>query len=306
MNFREQQEQKEKEYLSPYASLSSTATRANPEPKDEVRTEYQRDRDRIIHSKSFMRLADKTQVFFHPGNDHVSTRLFHSMNVSQIARTIARALKLNEDLAEAVGLGHDLGHTPFGHSGEAVLDKLMQEGFDHAENSVRISDLEGLNLTLEVKNGICHHGTNQMAKTLEGQCVKFADKIAYITHDFDDAIRLGKAPKDFNISQFGLGDTYSQMINTLTLAVIEASLGKNVIEMQEDVFEKMRKAREYEFKVIIKNDAGPRDSSAQEVITTLFEHYKSEGKTDQQACDYISGMTDAFALNEYKQVISNS
>jgi len=302
MNYRERQEEKEGEFLGKFASLSKDAMRKVDEPRDEYRTEYQRDRDRIIHSKAFMRLADKTQVFFHSGNDHVRTRLLHTIYVAQIARTMANALNLNEDLAEAIALGHDLGHTPMGHAGEAIMNKLLSNGFDHAENSVRIADLEGLNLTMQVKDGILNHGSEKCAKTLEGQCVKFADKIGYVTHDFDDAIRLGKVPSDFHIRQFGLGETYSEMVDTMVRAVVEASEGKDEIIMQKDILEKMKAAREYEFKVIIKEGQEARDSVARKVITGLFNYYKAQGKSEEWISDYISGMTDGFAINEYKNL----
>ena len=302
MNYRERQEAKEGEFLSPRASLSRDAIRDKDEPRDEYRTEYQRDRDRIIHSKAFMRLADKTQVFFHSGNDHVRTRLLHTIYVAQIARTIANALNLNEDLAEAIALGHDLGHTPMGHAGEVIMDELLSNGFDHAINSVRIADLEGLNLTRQVKDGILNHGSERMAKSLEGQCVKFADKIGYVTHDFDDAIRLGKVPSDFHIRQFGLGETYSEMVDTMVRAVVEASEGKDEITMREDVWGKMRAARDYEFRVVIREGQEARDSVAREVIVGLFNYYKAQGKSEEWISDYISGMTDGFAIKEYNEI----
>ena len=236
-------------------------------------------------------------------------RKSHTENVARISITIARALGLNEDLAEAIALGHDLGHAPFGHSGESALNELMPGGFNHAVNSVRMADLEKpkLNLTLQVKDGILNHGSDKMAQTLEGQIVKFADKIAYITHDFDDAIRLGLVPKDFHVRQFGLGETYSEMIDTMVKAVISSSIStmcKGIITMQEDVWSKMKNARKYEFDVIINNEQKRRDNNAKEIIKTLFDHYKNKGKTDQEACDYISGMTDDFAFEKYRQIIT--
>lgn len=217
----------EMEYLSPYAAKSAISKgRLIPMEKCDLRSEFQRDRDRILHSKTFRRLKHKTQVFLSPTGDHYRTRLTHTLEVSQVARTIARALRLNEDLVEAISLGHDLGHTPFGHAGERTLNSLMQAGFEHNKQSLRVVDvLEKLNLTYEVRDGIlCHTGSRQ-AETLEGQIVRYADRIAYINHDIDDAIRAGilsegDIPK--HISEV-LGDTHGKRIDSLVRAVFQAA-----------------------------------------------------------------------------------
>ncbi|MCL2739960.1 MAG: HD domain-containing protein, partial [Oscillospiraceae bacterium] len=232
MNIRESKEAKEKQHLDKRAALSCNAVRGQAEEQDIIRTAFQRDRDRIIHSTAFRRLKDKTQVFFMSHNDHVRTRLDHTLAVSQIARTIASSLNLNEDLTEAIALGHDLGHTPFGHDGEHTMNYLLQDGFSHEENGARIA--RELNLTEEVIDGILNHDSDRYAKTLEGQCVKLADKIAYVTHDFQDALRLGKAPADFKWSMFGLGDSYAKMIDTLVKDVISYSMDKDVIDMSPE------------------------------------------------------------------------
>ena len=232
MTVREETQRLEEEMLAPCAALSAkTRGRARPEEECVLRTPYQRDRDRVIHCKSFRRLKHKTQVFLSPEGDHYRTRLTHTLEVSQIARTIARALRLNEDLTEAVALAHDLGHTPFGHAGERALNALMPGGFRHFEQSVRVVDrLEkegrGLNLTYEVRNGILCHTTGLEAETAEGRIIRWADKIAYINHDIDDAIRAGvlceaEIPRDITEA---LGDTKTKRITTLIRAVVELSL----------------------------------------------------------------------------------
>lgn len=231
MNIRETIEKWEQETLSPYASLSAnTRGRERKEPLCDIRPEYQRDRDRILHSKSFRRLKQKTQVFLAPEGDHYRTRLTHTLEVSQIARTIAKALRLNESLAEAIALGHDLGHTPFGHSGEAVLNRLCSEGFAHYQQSVRIVEVleqkgQGLNLTWEVRNGILNHRTSGHPATLEGNVVRLSDKIAYINHDIDDAIR-GKIMKEEDLPREYtdiLGNSVHERLNIMIHDIIEHS-----------------------------------------------------------------------------------
>ena len=245
MTVRERTEKREKSTLSIYAAYSAqTRGRERPVEPCPVRTEYQRDRDRIIHSKSFRRLKGKTQVFMAPQGDHYRTRLTHTLEVSQVARSLARGLSLNEDLAEAIALGHDLGHTPFGHIGEKALNGLVRGGFSHNEQSRRVvevleEDGRGLNLTWEVRDGIAHHSGRTLPATLEGRCVHLADRIAYINHDIDDAIRAGiLRVQDLPARCVReLGASSGARINTMILAVIEHSEGKNEVAMRPDIWE---------------------------------------------------------------------
>ena len=260
MTVREQTEQWEKEHLSPYASRSAeSAGRDRPISPDDLRTEYQRDRDRILHSKSFRRLKFKTQVFIAPEGDHFRTRLTHTLEVQQVARTIARALRLNEDLAEAIALGHDLGHTPFGHIGERTLDHLCHDGFRHYEQSLRVVEkLEngtGLNLTREVRYGIAHHSGAVPPSTLEGACVARADRVAYINHDIDDSVRAGIFTEEDLPARFTdvLGHSVRDRLNTLIRDVISSSLGKQDIMMSEGMFETMTGLRSWLFKNVYSN-----------------------------------------------------
>ena len=256
MNIRENMEQRERELLSPYASHSAdTRGRDRPEEECGVRTAYQRDRDRILHCKAFRRMKDKTQVFLAPQGDHYRTRLTHTLEVSQIARTIAKALRLNEDLVEAIALGHDLGHTPFGHAGERALDQIHPGGFAHYKQSVRVVEVlekngNGLNLTWEVRNGIMNHRTSGNPSTLEGQVVRFSDKIAYIHHDMDDAQRAGIITEDdipVTMRTF-LGYTTRERLNTFVHNIIENSMEKDSISMSPDVFEAMMELRALMFR----------------------------------------------------------
>lgn len=321
MNIREQREQREIDILSPYAAKSrNTQGRAKEEAKCPIRTEFQRDIDRIIHSKAFRRLKHKTQVFFSPTNDHYRTRMTHTLEVSQIARTIARALNLNEDLAEAISLGHDLGHTPFGHSGEDVLNEIMDTGFRHAEHSVRVVTLiEDLNLTKETLDGILHHSGSlkkeSAAFTLEGKIVKLADKIAYINHDIDDAIRAGiikesDLPQD-SINYFSIDR--SERITKMVLDIVENSYGKDHICMSSDAFYHIDKLRSWMFKnVYINSVAKKEESKVKGIIYGLFNHYEAllksrmpnqnEEEIKRTVCDYISGMTDRYAIQKYKEI----
>ena len=241
MTVREILEDREKRELSEFAKLSCDSSgRPEPMEKDPMRTEFQRDRDRIIHCKSFRRLMHKTQVFLSPEHDHYRTRLTHTFEVTQIARTIARSLRLNEDLTEAIALGHDLGHTPFGHAGERLLQRCYDPEFTHCKQSLRVVDvIDRLNLTNEVRNGILCHAGDELADTLEGVIVKYADRIAYINHDIDDACRAGilninDIPPDIRRM---LGDTHSQRIGTMVKSVVSASEGKGEIAMESDVWE---------------------------------------------------------------------
>lgn len=327
MNIREKQEQSEKKLLSPYASLScNTKGREKPEVECEIRTCYQRDRDRILHSKAFRRLKDKTQVFLSPKGDHYRTRLTHTLEVSQNARTIARALDLNELLAEAIALGHDLGHTPFGHAGENALNELNPLGFRHNIQSVRVAQClekngKGLNLTWEVLDGMENHSTHSNPATLEGKVVRLADKIAYINHDIDDSIR-GKVireedlPKEFTDV---LGNTVRERMNTMILDIISQSENANDIRMSEEVHKAMFGLRRFMFDHVYKNkDTKKEEMKINHIIEPLFEHYlyhteklpsynihriEQEGETKEQAvCDYIAGMTDHFAIETYKEI----
>lgn len=322
MTLREQTEAMEREMLSPYACLSSQSKgRQVPLELCPTRTCFQRDIDRIVHSKAFRRLKHKTQVFLEPEGDHYRTRMTHTIEVSRIARTIARGLRLNEDLAEAAAYGHDLGHTPFGHAGERVLAEIMPGGFAHNQQSLRVVDRlekdgEGLNLTYEVRRGIlCHTGPDR-AETLEGRLLRLADKIAYINHDIDDAIR-GRIiyPMDIplSVSQV-LGFTHSERINTLTVDVITASAGKNEILQSPACRDAMHELREFMFEYVYRNPvAKGEEGKAQDMLRRLFEYYvkepdklppeyqdiRYEEGVERAVCDYISGMTDKYAVERF-------
>jgi len=314
----------ERNTLSPYAALSekSKGRREYIEPCP-IRTEFQRDRDKIIHSKSFRRLKHKTQVFITPEGDHYRTRLTHTLEVSQIARTIARALRLNEDLTEAISLGHDLGHTPFGHAGERALCEVASFNFRHNEQSFRVCDKlengKGLNLTWEVLDGIkCHTGL-QMPKTLEGEIIRYADKIAYVNHDIDDAIRggvikLSDLPKK---SLDILGRTHSERIDTLICDVIAESEGKEHIKMSEKVENAMMTLRKYLFENVynIGSSAKTEEGKAEKIIKILFAHFMENPtevsnvtladtlfEREEKIVDYIAGMTDRYAVFVYEKL----
>ena len=326
MTIREKQELWEKEYFSPYAVLSvESKGRKKEEPQCDIRPVFQRDRDRIIHSKSFRRLKHKTQVFLTPLGDHYRTRLTHTLEVSQNARTIARALRMNESLVEAIALGHDLGHTPFGHAGERTLNRLCKGGFDHAKQSVRVVEFlekkgEGLNLTWETKDGILNHGTARMPHTLEGKIVRFSDKIAYINHDIDDAIRAGilseeDIPKEFREV---LGGSTRERLNTLIHDMILNSEDKPDICMSEPVETAMRKLRMFMFEHVYRDPvAKAEEAKAENLLTGLFEYYcrheellpaeyielmeKTNQALDRTVCDYIAGMTDQYAIAKFQE-----
>ncbi len=323
MNVRERTEELEKRILSPYAALScSSKGREHPEPKCSIRTEFQRDRDRILHSKAFRRLKHKTQVFISPEGDHYRTRLTHTLEVSQIARTITRALRLNEDLTEAIALGHDLGHTPFGHTGEDVLDKLMKEGFKHEQQSIRIVELleqgKGLNLTWEVKDGILNHTSSGKPSTLEGQAVKISDWIAYINHDIDDTIRAGllkpeELPEDaVNI----LGKKHAKRIDTMIKDVITESQGKPYVKMSTQIYKATVQLRQFLFDTVyIGSSAKEQEGKAKTMLKLLFAYFvKNSGEMPEEfnliaknqgikraVCDYIAGMTDSYAKAKFKE-----
>lgn len=326
MTVREAYEEKEVYNLSKYAILSSKSKgRSIPEEKCHIRTDFQRDRDRILHSKAFRRLAHKTQVFMSPEGDHYRTRLTHTLEVAQIARTIARGLQLNEDLTEAIALGHDLGHTPFGHAGEHALQEVTNKKFEHNIHSLRVveyleKDGNGLNLTFEVKDGILNHQTKGSPSTLEGKVVQYADKIAYINHDIDDAIRGGvlkieELPKGA-ISV--LGETFGERINTLITDIIANSTGKDTVVMSEEVFNAYRTLRSFLFKrVYIGSKAKLEESKAKHIVKQLYFYYMNNTELLQSSspqdyeksedigqivCDYIAGMTDRYAINLYCQL----
>ena len=309
----------EKQTLSEFAFLSSqTRGRDKEYVPCMIRTEFQRDRDRILHCQSFRRLMNKTQVFLAPAGDHYRTRMTHTLEVTQIARIIARGLRLNEDLTEAAALGHDIGHTPFGHAGEYAMQKCFDPDFTHYKQSVRVVEKlerggEGLNLTWEVRDGIANHTGKNMASTLEGIIVKYADRIAYINHDIDDACRAEilssrDIPKELCDI---LGDSHSKRINTMVSSIINYSAGRPVIEMATD------RLREFLFERVYRNPkAKSEESKAQEMLMRLFEYYVSHPdklprlyrencETDgveRCACDFISGMTDRYAIEAYSEL----
>lgn len=317
LTVREKIEAREEQYLSELATKSSkTKGRKKFEIPCSLRTEFQRDRDRILHSKAFRRLKHKTQVFFAPYDDHFRTRMTHTLEVSQIARTISRALDLNEDLTEAIALGHDLGHTPFGHSGERVLNELMPGGYRHNEQSVRVVEfIENLNLTQETLDGILNHSYQCMPSTLEGQVVRISDKIAYINHDIQDAVRA-KIIKNEDIPRESV--EYFSTTNRIRLTkivadIIENSYNKDKILMSDECFEQFVKLRTWMFNHVYNNSpAKQAEDKAQNVVRKLFEYYccelsklyKSSTEEDimRTACDYVSGMTDRYVLIKFEEM----
>ncbi len=327
MNIREQQEKHEHTYLNCYASFSDESRgRDREEPHCEMRTVYQRDRDRILHCKSFRRLKHKTQVFLSPAGDHYRTRLTHTLEVSQIARSIARALRLNEDLTEAIALGHDLGHTPFGHAGERVLNRICPMGFSHCRQSVRVVELlekdgEGLNLTWEVRDGILNHQTAGRPSTLEGKVVRLSDKIAYINHDIDDAIRAHIFSENDIPEKYSrvLGNTTKSRLNTMIKDIILNSMGKNDICMSDEIGGAMTQLRQFMFESLYQNPtAKSEESKADKLITELYSYYagnpdalpdnfknlvKIRGeKIEQVICDYIAGMSDQYSVEKFEEI----
>jgi dGTPase len=318
MDIRQRIEQQEEAYLSDRAQLSTSSKgRERDEPEDRLRTCFQRDRDRIVHSKAFRRLAHKTQVFLAPEGDHYRVRLTHTLEVAQIARTIARALQLNEDLTEAICLGHDLGHTPFGHLGEAVVAGFYP-GFRHNLQSVRIVEvLEDLNLTWEVRDGIANHTwTMPMPATLEGQIARYADRIAYINHDIDDAIRAEiLTPRDLPEGvRTVLGHSHPARIQKMVGDLVATSTDKNEISMSGTVFDAMSEARTFLFERLYMGVIAPAtQTSVETIVGSLLEHYSSNPVPDQVASeiddpkvlsvDYVAGMTDRFALRAFQNVV---
>lgn len=315
----------EEAFLSPFACKSKdTRGRLREEPPCEMRTDFQRDRDRIIYCKAFRRLKNKTQVFFSPEGDHYVTRLTHTLDVAQIARSIARTLALNEDLCEAIALGHDLGHTPFGHSGERILSKLSPAGFKHNVQSLRVVDIlekdgKGLNLTYEVRDGILNHRKSDTPATLEGQCVSVADRIAYINHDLDDAVRAGiltieDIPKDIRAV---LGSSSRERINTAISSVYRTSCGKNFVKMDKHTEEASEKLRAFMFEnVYLSESARGEEEKAERMLLAMFGYFMDKPEAlpetyvnliekygkEQVVCDYLSSMTDRYAVYTFNKL----
>ena len=321
---RERTEEIERQTLAPYATLAAESKgRERDEEHDALRTCFQRDRDRIVHSKSFRRLKHKTQVFLAPEGDHYRVRLTHTLEVSQIARTAARALRLNEDLAEAISLGHDLGHTPFGHLGEQALTPFLGRPFRHNEQSLRVVDYleddgRGLNLTWEVRDGIVNHTWSMPAPgTLEAQVVRFADRIAYINHDVDDAVRAGVIePAELPDDALGvLGRTHADRVKTLVTDLVDRSENSPEIRMSDEAFRALETLRDFLFeRVYLRDEARSEQDKAIALVRSLFAHYldhpdqvpeeyhRAPGDLPTRVADYIAGMTDRYALRVYEQL----
>ncbi len=335
-NIRERIEALENEFLSPYATKACQSKgRLYPEEECALRTCFQRDRDRIIHSKSFRRLKHKTQVFLSPGGDHYRTRLTHTLEVAQIARSMARALRLNEDLTEAIALGHDLGHTPFGHAGEDVLNELHPQGFKHYEQSLRVVDFlekdgRGLNLTQEVRDGILKHSKgkgpilpknfHELPLTLEGQLVRVADIIAYLNHDLDDALRGGVIkPKDIPQGCVRiLGERHAQRIDTMVKSLVYSTLKEDDghLHLDEEVVWAMERLRDFLFERVYEDQAVHKEfRKAKKLLKDLYLYFLEEGlpwekekiypegvSLHRKICDFLAGMTDRYALALYEQI----
>lgn len=319
MLIRQSIEERELAILSPYAAKSKDATRDVPEEEDSLRTAFQRDRDRIIHSKCFRRLKHKTQVYIAPG-DHYRTRMTHTLEVGQIGRTIARALRLNEDLTEAIAMAHDVGHTPFGHVGEEAL-RDMTGHFNHNEQSLRMVEVlekkgQGLNLTKEVRDGILGHTGAHMPNTLEGQIIRTADRIAYLCHDFDDAMRAGLlSTKDLPAQVLeNFGHTPSDMIQAMVWDMVRESMDQPEIRMSEPVLETMHMFRQFMFERVYRAPALiPDRNKGAHVVKYLFQYYKAHPEdirhelhhqnpiTDQDIVDYVAGLTDQYAIKLFKE-----
>ncbi len=322
MTIREHQEQEERIRLSPYAARSCESQgREHPLAPCDLRTCYQRDRDRIIHCKSFRRLKYKTQVFLSPIGDHYRTRLTHTLEVAQVARTLARSLRLNEDLTEAIALGHDLGHTPFGHIGESALNHRMPEGFRHNEQSLRVvrrleDDGHGLNLCLETMDGIATHSGDAKPKTLEGWCVRRADRIAYINHDIDDALR-GGILKPFELPRpclSVLGQTHGERINTMITDIVTHSMDRDEIVMSSEVEQASNELRAFLFTHVYQDEWRKKEEERCDyILTALFEHYMTHPEQlpaeyleifyvegpERAVCDFVACMTDRYAIDRF-------
>lgn len=322
---RRQREEWEKQMLSPYAMLVvNSRGREVPMEPCPLRTDFIRDRDRILHCKSFRRMKHKTQVFLSPTGDHYRTRLTHTLEVAQIARTISRALRLNEDLTEAIALGHDLGHTPFGHAGEEVLDALVPGGFSHNVQSLRVVERieyegKGLNLTWEVRDGIVNHKRSGTPSTLEGKVISYADRIAYLNHDIDDSIRAGVLREDQIPASCRklFGDTHSKRINNLIINIVENSLDSPIIRFSDDFAEEFDKLRTFMFENVYLNPAAKGEEiKAKALFKSLYFYYlehpdqmpaeyllimETDGK-ERAVADYLSGMTDNYAIRDYERI----
>ncbi len=327
MTIREELEEIELKTLSKYASFSRYSKgRDREETPCDIRTCYQRDRDRIIHCKAFRRLKHKTQVFLAPAGDHYRTRLTHTLEVSQIARTIAKALRMNEDLTEAIALGHDLGHTPFGHAGESALDNICKDGFAHFEQSIRVVEIlekkgQGLNLTKEVRDGIVNHRTSGNPSTMEGKIVRLSDKIAYINHDIDDAIR-GKILSESDLPvEFTniLGHSKKERLNTMIYDIVNNSLDEPDIIMSVRIESAMKGLREFMFKNVYSNPvAKGEEIKAKRMLTQLYNYYLyhieempeeyiwlinvRKERPERVVCDYIAGMTDQYSVRKFEEL----
>jgi dGTPase len=326
MTIRKSLEKMEDEYLSKYATRSSKSKgRDRDEEPCDIRPCFQRDRDRILHSKSFRRLKDKTQVFLSPEGDHYRTRLTHTLEVSQNARTLAKALQLNEELVEAIALGHDLGHTPFGHAGERALNRVCPYGFDHAKQSVRTVDVlekngQGLNLTFEVRDGILNHQTTGMPSTLEGKVVRLSDKIAYIHHDMDDAMRAGILKESDVPRSIGdvIGYTCGERLDHFIHDIVMSSIGRDDVMMSKPVEKAMSDIRQFMFENVYQNNiAKAEEQKAETLMETLYEYYlkhfdalpadlkarvdKGDPK-EQLVCDHVGAMTDRYAISVYEDI----
>ena len=327
MTVREELERLEHRRLNPLAAFADRSKgRPRPEPdrEEDVRTCYQRDIDRIVHSKSFRRLMHKTQVFLQPEGDHYRTRMTHTLEVSRIASTITRALGLNEDLAEAIAMGHDLGHTPFGHAGEVALSKCLGRPFCHNEQSLRVVDVlekdgEGLNLSWEVRNGILCHTGDAWPETLEGQIVRRSDQIAYVNHDIDDAIRAGILTNDdipLEITDV-LGHDHSTRINTLVTDIIRVSREAGAICLSADVEKALKDLRSFMFERVYRNPiAKGEESKAKDMLCRMFDYYIAHPEAipedfhpqlsfegiERTVCDYIAGMTDNYAVDKFTEI----
>ena len=327
MTLREELERQEHQYLDARAAFSDESKgRVRPwaPTAEDVRTCYQRDTDRIVHCKSFRRLMHKTQVFLRPEGDHYRTRMTHTIEVARIARTMARALNLNQDLAEAIAMGHDLGHTPFGHAGEVALSEAMGQPFCHNEQSLRVVDLlendgAGLNLTYEVRMGILQHTGPEWPETMEGKVVRRSDQIAYVNHDIDDAVRAGildneDIPRD--IRQV-LGENHSQRINTLVCDLIRTSREAGQILLSPQVDQALKDLRAFMFEKVYRNPiAKGQESKARAMLQRLYEYYVSHPEAlpadfqpqlsfdgmERTVCDYIAGMTDNYAVDKYTEI----
>ena len=329
MTIRERLEQEEALLLAPYAAHAADSRgRAVPLPPDELRTDFQRDRDRIIHCKSFRRLKFKTQVFLSPEGDHYRTRLTHTLEVAQVARTLARSLRLNEDLTEAIALGHDLGHTPYGHIGERTLNDLLPDGFRHNEQSLRVverleNDGRGLNLTQEVRDGIISHSGPVQPVTAEAECVRRADRIAYLNHDLDDALRAGilrpfELPSD---CLRVLGQTHGERINTMITDIVAQSAGKPHLSMSPAVENAMNGLREFMFDRVYRDAwRDPEEARCDYVLRHLFEYYCAhpgempeefvmigyQDGIERSVCDFLSCMTDRYATRKFTELFAPS